>query len=136
MLIARGAAAMLLALLGSLATVSGASAASHNGACEAGEICLFKDSGGNGGIVDFTETRIDDYRGFNFMNCGSSCNLNDRASSLNVLRTSGTVRFFRDAGCMGLRFTQTSPGHRLNLTQDHWDGLTSNPNDQFSSHCV
>ncbi|MBW8483146.1 SpoIID/LytB domain-containing protein [Actinomadura parmotrematis] len=100
-LIARLAAATLAAALGgtALAAAPAASAAGRNGVCEAGEFCLYFNSGQQGSVSDFTGS-VADYGAkqpscFDFKGSGAGkgrCVKNAAASVWN--RSSKTVRVY------------------------------------------
>ncbi len=101
-----GLAGTLLSVAVLTATAPSAQAAARDGVCNAGEFCLYYNSGQLGSVSDFT-TSVDDYGAtqpdcYEFKGAGAGqglCVKNAAASVWN--RTSGTVTVFYNSGFGG-----------------------------------
>jgi len=102
------AGAVLAAGVSTLVTVAPAQAATYDGRCDSGEVCVYENRGFQGGMADF-DGDVNDYRSFSFVGV-PWVSLNDNASSLINKANWIPVYLYEHANQSGRLLTRVGPG--------------------------
>ena len=124
---------------GAAAVCHSKSAATRNGVCESGELCMWQHPDLRGGRYDTLSTTAN-FNQWSFVAaCTSDCSLHDNVSSLRNYDTQNAVRLFEHENYRGLYFWRQKANsgqsdEALNLTLDR-DQNGDDWDDRFDSFC-
>jgi hypothetical protein len=131
----------VVSLVGFAAVAGSAHAASENGRCEAGEVCMWQHASFTGGRYDtFNTTANFNTEAYYSGTCTENCTLNDTVSSVRNYDSGKAVKFFEHASYGGAYFVRkaansSNTDEALNLAIDRMTPTGITANDQFSSFC-
>lgn len=133
--------AFIVSLVGLVAVTGSAHAASEDGRCQGGEVCMWQHASFSGGRYDTASTTANfNAKAYYTGTCTENCTLNDTVSSVRNLDSGKAVKFFEHHNYGGAYFVRkaansSTSDEALNLAIDRMTPSGITANDQFSSFC-